>query len=376
MRRQTITARPDFASKLESIGLSFHSWDNYWREDVCYQFNARQVDELEAAAEELHAMCLKAVEHVIENKRLGELCIPEMYWAAIEQSWRQKDLSLYGRFDFAYDGVNPPKMLEYNADTPTSLLESAVAQWYWMEEVFPGTDQFNSLHERLVEQWKKVPGTGPIHLASLKENEEDWVCTMYLLDTVAQAGREAKHVYLEDIGWDRVKSQFVDLDGQPIETLFKLYPWEWMMREEFGPKVLQSNTRFIEPMWKAVLSCKGLLAILWELFPHHPNLLPTYFTPDNLTAYAKKPLYSREGANVELYRGAELVAKDPGPYGAEGYVYQQLQVLPEFDGRYPVIGAWIVGNESAGICIREDVSPITTNMSNFIPHYFVEQSLQ
>lgn len=373
MLRQAVKPRPDFGTKLESVGLSFHAWDNYWREDVCYKFTAAQIDELESAAQELHTMCLTAVEHVITHRRLGELGIPPEFWQAIEDSFRSRDFSLYGRFDFAYDGVNPPKMLEYNADTPTSLLESAVAQWYWMEESFPGTDQFNSLHERLVEQWKKAPGTGPIYLASLKDNEEDWVCTMYLLDTVAQAGREARHIYLEDIGWDGVNNQFVNEVGEPIETLFKLYPWEWMMREDFGPNVLKSRTHFIEPLWKAVLSCKGLLAVLWELFPDHPNLLATYFTPDKLTSYAKKPLYSREGANVELYQDGQLLAKDVGPYGAEGHVYQQLHTLPKFDDRYPVIGAWIVGTESAGMCIREDASPITTNMSNFIPHYFVEQ---
>lgn len=372
MQRLHIPPRADFGKKLESIGLSFHSWDNYWREDVCYRFTAEQVDELEAAAEELHGMCLKAVAHVIDRRLLGRLGIPEMFWGAIEKSFKEKDFSLYGRFDFAYDGVSPPKMLEYNADTPTSLLESAVAQWYWMEEAFPGQDQFNSLHEKLVEQWKKAPGDGTIHLASLQENEEDWVCTMYLLDTVAQAGRKAKHLYIEDIGWDKENKQFVDQDNEPIETLFKLYPWEWMMREEFAPDILESSTRFIEPLWKSVLSCKGLLAILWELFPGHPNLLPTYFTPYRLTSYAKKPLYSREGANVALFKDGRLLAEDEGPYGQEGYVYQQLHMLPQFEDRYPVIGAWIVGNEAAGICIREDVSPITTNMSNFIPHYFTK----
>jgi len=372
MQRQHVTPRPDFGAKLESIGLSFHGWDNYWREDVCYKFNAAQVDELEAAAEELHGMCLKAVDHIIRNERMGELGIPEQYWAAIAQSFRNEEFSLYGRFDFAYDGVNPPKMLEYNADTPTSLLESAVAQWFWMEEKFPNADQFNSLHERLVEQWKKAPGTGPIYVASLRDNEEDWVCTMYLVDTITQAGREARHIYIEDIGWNEATKQFGDIENQPIETMFKLYPWEWMMREDFGPNILKSNTRFIEPMWKAVLSCKGLLAILWELFPDHPNLLPTYFTPEKLTSYAKKPLFSREGANVELFQNGELVAADSGPYGKEGYVYQQLHTLPQFEGRYPVIGAWIVGKESAGMCLREDVSPITTNMSNFVCHYFEE----
>jgi glutathionylspermidine synthase len=373
MIRQSVTPRPDSAAKLESIGFSFHNWDDYWKEDVCYKLTLTQVEVLEAATEELHQMCLTAVEHILKNKRLGEMGIPDAYWPAIEKSFKDEAFTLYGRFDFAYDGINPPKMLEYNADTPTSLLESAVAQWYWMEDVFPREDQFNSLHDKLVARWRDAPGKGPIYVASLKDNEEDEVCTMYLADTILQAGREARHIYIEDIGWDAKAKVFVDLENRPIETLFKLYPWEWLMREDFGPLILESKTQFIEPIWKAILSCKALLPILWELFPGHPNLLPAYFEPGHLSAYAKKPLFSREGANVSLYRADQLVAEDEGPYGAEGYVYQALCALPEFEGRYPVIGAWVVGAEAAGICIREDVSPITTNMSHFVPHYFVEE---
>jgi glutathionylspermidine synthase len=371
MERLHIAPRPDYGKKLEAQGLSFHAWDDYWKEDVCYRFNAAQVDELEAVTEELHRMCVEAVRFLVDHQRLGQLGIPETFWPAIAQSFAQDDFSLYGRFDLAYDGKSPPKMLEYNADTPTSLLESAVAQWYWLEDCYPESDQFNSLHERLVARWRALPDNTTIHLASLANNEEDWVCTTYLLDTVTQAERTAKHLYIEDIGWDAQRKCFVDLDAQPIDTLFKLYPWEWLMREDFGQHLVESRTRFIEPIWKSVLACKGLLPILWALYPEHPNLLPAYFSPDKLTAYAKKPLFSREGANVELHDNGKLIAQAGGRYGDEGYVYQALCPLPEFDGKYPVIGSWIVGNEAAGMCVREDVSPITTNMSNFVPHYFI-----
>lgn len=371
MERLTIVPRPDFAAKLEEIGLSFHSWDNYWREDVCYAFTSAEVDTLEAVTEELHGMCMKAVEHVIRENRFAQLGIPPAFWQPIRESFAQDEFSLYGRFDLAYDGVSAPKMLEYNADTPTSLLESAVAQWYWLEDRMPQRDQFNSLHERLVAQWKKLSlKTGKIHFAYLAGNEEDWVCSHYLMDTATQAGFEVADLHIEDIGRDAVRNCFVDRDNQPIEALLKLYPWEWMMREEFGPCVPQFSTRFIEPMWKAVLSCKGILPILWELYPGHPNLLPAYFEPGKLVSYAKKPLYSREGANVELVDCGHTVASDTGPYGAEGAIYQALYQLPVMGGRYPIIGSWVVGGEAAGMCIREDTSPITTNMSNFIPHFF------
>ena len=372
MERLEIPVRPDFAAKLEAVGLSFHSWENYWKEDACYRFSAEQIDEIESVTEELHRMCLLAVEHVVKTRDFARLGIPEVFWEAITSSWQRREPSLYGRFDLAYDGVNPPKMLEYNADTPTSLLESAVAQWYWLEDCFPQADQFNSLHERLVARWRELDlPAQPVHIASIADNEEDWVCTHYLVDTALQAGFAAEHIDLEDIGWNSAARAFVDIEDKQIATLFKLYPWEWMMRESFGENIPGSSTRFIEPLWKSLLACKGILPILWALFPDHPNLLPAYFSSEGLTSYVKKPLFSREGANVELYRdGKQLHADADGPYGAEGYVYQGLAEIPCFAGKYPVIGAWVVGDEAAGICVREDTTPVTTNQSNFVPHYF------
>lgn len=372
MERLKIAPRVDFGKKLESQGLSFHGWDDYWKEDVCYRFTLKQIEEIEATTEELHAMSVHAMKFVAESGRLGELGIPVAFHSAIKDSLIRDDFSLYGRFDLAYDGKSPPKMIEYNADTPTSLIESAVCQWYWMKDVYPDADQFNSLHEKLVERWKSLPPNSTIHVASISDNEEDWVCVTYMMDTICQAGHIAKHIYIEDIGWDRYRSYFIDLDNKPIYNIFKLYPWEWLMREDFGRHIVGGNTRFIEPLWKAGLSCKGLLPILWELYPGHPNLLPAYFEKDRLSGYAKKPLYSREGANIELVSNGHTIASDEGPYGEEGYVYQALCMLPEFDGRYPVIGSWVVNGEAAGMCIREDISPITTNMSNFVPHFFIE----
>ena len=370
MERIAIQPREAFGTILESQGLSFHAWDNYWKEDVCFRFSLQQIEEIESATEELHQMCVSAMKFVVQENRLGQLGIPKSFWDAIRLSVERNDFSLYGRFDLAYNGVSPPKMLEYNADTPTSLLESAVCQWYWMKDCYSQFDQFNSLHERLVDRWKELSGSEPVYVASISDNEEDWVCATYIMDTVLQAGRAVKHIYIDDIGWDPVRKFFVDLYGEPIHYLFKLYPWEWLMREDFGSFIIESGTSFIEPLWKSVMSCKGLLPILWELYPEHPNLLPAYFESGQLTSFAKKPLYSREGSNIELVSHGVLVASDDGPYGSEGYIYQALYELPMLGGKYPVIGSWVVNGASAGMCIREDITPITTNMSNFVPHFF------
>jgi glutathionylspermidine synthase len=158
--------------------------------------------------------------------------------------------------------------------------------------------------------------------------------------------------------------------GDTLHALFKLYPWEWMVREEFGAHLIEAGMVLIEPPWKMILSNKGILPILWELFPGHPNLLPAYFEAGRIKGDSvEKPLYSREGANVTIHAGG-TTRHSLGTYGAEGCIHQAYAPLPNFGGGYVVIGSWIVGETAAGIGIREDSSPITRNTSRFLPHYF------
>ena len=177
MRRITCSPRAGWQKKVEEVGLAWHNTPDgpYWNESAYYEFSAREVDVIEAATNALHAMCLQAVQQVIDDKLYARMGIPEMAVPLIERSWEQEPPSLYGRFDFAYDGVNPPKLLEYNADTPTALLEAAVVQWYWLQDAFPHKDQFNSLHERLVALWKYLkpylPG-GHVDFCSLDDVED------------------------------------------------------------------------------------------------------------------------------------------------------------------------------------------------------------
>jgi glutathionylspermidine synthase len=204
----------------------------------------------------------------------------------------------------------------------------------------------------------------------VRDNEEDIGNVEYLRDTALQADIDARYIAIEDIGWSEEANVFVDLDNLPIRALFKLYPWEWVARETFGPNIARSGLTVVEPAWKVLLSCKAILAVLWELYPDHPNLLPAYFEPSKLgETYVRKPLYSREGENVEIH-GPRGVYAQPGTYGAEGYVYQAYAPLPEFDGNYPVIGSWIVGDEPCGMGLCEDSTPVTRNTSRFVPHYF------
>jgi glutathionylspermidine synthase len=373
MERHTCTPRPDWQSRVEAQGLAYHTIDDqpYWDESAFYQFRSAEIDELEKATYALNNLCLKAVDQIFEQNRLDQFNVPPPFRAWLRQSWEHDELSVYGRFDFCYDGKSPPKLLEYNADTPTALLEAAVVQWFWMKDTHPDADQFNSIHDKLLEFWPRLgPATqGPIHFASQRDHVEDLMTVTYLRDTAQQAGLDTIYLAVEDIGWNAQRRAFVDVQERPLRTAFKLYPWEWLLREEFGPHLPECRVRWLEAPWKMLLSNKAILALLWEMFPECPYLLPTYFQPKT-DSYVRKPCQGREGANVLYMLNGQQVAQTDGPYGEGPFVYQDAKRLPEFDGNFPVIGSWLVNGYACGIGIREDTGPITSNTSRFIPHVF------
>jgi glutathionylspermidine synthase len=352
--------------------MLYHTIDDepYWDETACYHFDSAEIDLLENATNELQERCIEAAQYVIDKDLFDRLQIPAHAVPLIVDSWDKDEPSLYGRFDLAYDGHNQPKLLEYNADTPTSLLESSVIQWFWMKDCYPDADQFNSIHERLIETWKGMGIRSDLHFTCVADAPEDSGNLEYLRDTAIQAGYATSQLFISDIGFEEVEGCFVDLDDHPIDVLFKLYPWEWLVNEYFGRKLATARMRLIEPAWKMLLSNKGLLAIMWELFEGHENLLQASFDSgvfrDN---YVTKPLLSREGENVTVHRNGQ-VHEVEGSYGGKTLVYQQLAPIPCIDGNYPVIGSWIVAGESVGIGIREDRQLVTTNASRFVPHYF------
>lgn len=383
MNRLPIVERPEWRAQAESFGFSFHTMygEPYWCEDAYYQFTLRQIDELEDASNELHQMALEAVQKVVDSEALlAQFGLPEASWDVIKTSWANKEPSLYGRFDFAYDGIRPPKLLEYNADTPTSLFETALFQWLWLEEqqeagLLPReADQFNSIQEQLIARFKTLKqqyGMSTLSFASCFDSVEDRGTVQYLQDCAEEAGMAAPFLFIEDIGLN-AQGQFTDYQDQNLDALFKLYPWEFMLREDFAPHLKDAPTRWLEPAWKSILSNKALLPLLWQLFPYHPYLLAAYFEgdkqADKLSRYVRKPLFSREGANIEIIDRGQTLAKAEGPYGAEGYIVQEYYPLPKFGDSHTLVGSWMVGDEACGLCIREDHSLITQDLSRFYPH--------
>lgn len=393
MKRLTMLPRSEWRKKCEKVGFSFYDMPSeggepYWRETAAYELSLAEVEALEAHTAELFARCMDAIDFVIENNRFEEFAIPPKFWPLIKQSWDDDDPTVFGRFDFAWQQGGSVKLLEFNADTPTSLIESSVVQWFWMKDVFGDSkDQFNSIHEELIAQWSHIrterwglPQGAPLYMASLRDGgngkfiTEDYENVAYMAETAREAGFSPRQIFMEDIFWSDRHQSFIDKNSCPITHIYKLYPWEWMANESHASNIItaQKHTKWIEPTWKMLLSNKQLLVILWELFPGHPLLLPTFNSSVPLLSkrHVRKPKLSREGANVHIFNDdGRLAESKPGGYGDEGYIWQEYAKLPNFDGWNAVIGSWVVGETPVGIDFRESSSLITDDMAFFVPHY-------
>jgi glutathionylspermidine synthase len=375
MQRHQTLARPEWRSEVERVGLTYHTADTqtYWDESVYWEFTAAEIDRIEAATAELQEMCLVAGDFILNHGRLTSMEIPEAAQERIRETWKTEPPALYGRMDLAYNGCQL-KLLEYNADTPTALVEGAVAQWYWLNAVFPGTDQFNSIHEHLVAKWKALAASvrQPVYFGC-EPCDEDWMTITYLRDTAQQAGLETVSLGMAEMGWDEKKQRFVDAQGRAMETIFKLYPWEALVNDRFGGYALDTmdTVQWIEPIWKMLWSNKALLAVLWEMYPGHPLLLPAYLDgPREMESWVRKPLFGREGANVTVKLGGITVEDTPGRYENGRFLYQQYMDLAAQGSQRVVLGSWLVDGEPCGIGIREPDGYVTTNVSRFVPHLF------
>ena len=392
--------RADWRKRCDEVGFTFYDLPSedgrpYWNESAAYSFTLGEIEVIEAATKALFDLCMEAVEHIVRRGRYAEFGIPASLHELVRQSWDEDDPTVYGRFDLAFDGDLTVKLLEFNADTPTSLVESAAAQWQWLTEVHGGqADQFNSLHEQLIQQWEHIRTArwgvargSRLHLASLHDSGdgelivEDADTVAYMAETAAAAGFDPKLIFMEDVQWNVDQLRFLDGDGESIDRIFKLYPWEWMAREQFAAflPISRSRTAWVEPGWKLLLSNKQLLVVLWELFPGHRNLLPAFAdrAPLRGRPYVAKPRLGREGANVTVYDADGTVsAAAPGPYGDEGFVFQERARFAPIPGKTAVLGSWIVGESPAGIDVRETSGPVTGDLAEFVPHFIEAAPIQ
>jgi glutathionylspermidine synthase len=367
MKRLEIAPRSDWKATAEADGLLWHT--PYWNETAYYTLSGSDVAAIESATEELYEMFLEAGKYVVSRNLFHEFQIPEFIVPTLIKAWEREPPALnYGRFDLGYNSDGKPKLFEFNCDTPTSLLEASVIQWRWKEKQFPRAGQANEIHEHLQAKWQDIANYLPgreIHVMAMRDSlGEDIITATYMAELAREAGLRPAYIAPQDVGWNSRTNTFVDLDNRPIRTLYKLYPWEWMLREEFGQHVAKAGTVWIEPVWKCMWSNKAILPVLWTLYPDHPLLIEASFEPLQ-GEQVIKPIFGREGRGVR-FSGE----RDPHDADLGREIYQRRFSTTSYNDQFPVIGSWIVDGHFCGIGIREG-GVITSNTSAFVPHIVI-----
>ncbi len=384
--------RPLTKSFLEEIGFSWHTDmdDNTpYLTDELVVVSEREATMYADAANELYDMYVEAGDYVIENGLFHEINIPFNLVDLIEESW-ENDVHwhLYGRFDFAggLDGL-PIKLLEFNADTPTLLLDTAVAQWAMLKaNKLDEAAQFNNLYGALKENFRRLVTLEEktekfsayyegwkLLFSSVRGAQEDEDTTRFLQHIATEAGFETAFAYIDEVAFD--ESEGIFYGDENFEFLFKLIPWEDIAIEEGGlatilTQIVKNKKAIIlNPAYTLMFQSKAFMKILWDLFPGHPLLLETSYEPLRQKAYVKKPAFGREGENITIYdTGGEILDEKGGHYANFKPVYQERAALNRDDsGRYYQAGVFFA-YEACALGYRRGERPILDDDAKFAGH--------
>ena len=339
-----------------------------------------------AAANELYEMYIEAAQHVIDQHKFAELGIPENLIELVKYSWENdRHWHIYGRFDLA-GGLNgkPIKLIEFNADTATCIPETAVVQWASLKaNRLDETLQFNTLYESLVAQFSEMRKQNPKHeptllISTMEGYPEDDTNMQVLGEAAREAGFEVAFEYIENTEFSSeegiYKQSSNDGSFTRYDFWFKLVPWEYIGWDEpeltqiLTDLVTNDKTIVLNPAYTLLFQSKGILKVLWQLFPNHPLLLETASTPLVNKTSVEKVLFGREGANVKILdTTGNAVSETEGEYFEQNKVYQEyVDFLQDAEGSYYQAGVFFAG-EACGLGFRKG-GKIINNTAQFVGH--------
>lgn len=375
---------------LESIGFGWHT-DLDGSRYIANELVSITQDEAEAfyeATNELYDMYVAAAEYVINNDLFHELGIPFNLVDTIKASW-ENDVHwhLYGRFDLAggIDG-KPIKLIEFNADTPTSLFETAIIQWAMLK--FNNLDeaaQFNDVYEALVENFKRLVTLEEdtsafdeyyegwkILFSSIAGSVEDENTTRLLESAARDAGFECDFAFVDEVSFDDENGIF--WNGQNWEYWFKLIPWEMIAIDESDLALIIKNiiknqkAIILNPAYTLLFQSKGIMKILWDLYPNHPLLLESSFEPLKGKKQVKKPFLAREGANVSIINSdGSIEIQNDGEYANGKFLYQEFADFAKDENGNSYQAGMFFAFEGCALGFRKG-KDIIDNYSKFVGH--------
>ena len=376
---------------LESIGFVWHtdSDNSSYISDEIVVISENEANAYYEATNELYDMFAQAGQHVIDNDLFHELNIPFNLVEMIKESW-ENDVHwhLYSRFDLAggIDG-KPIKLIEFNADTPTSLFETAIIQWAMLKaNGLDEASQFNNLYEALKDNFKRIITLDTdvekfeeyyanlgwkILFSSISSSSED-INTTKLLEHIAnEAGFNTDFEFIENVQFN---DDGIFKDEESFEFWFKLIPWENIAIEESELALIlteiikEKRAIIFNPAYSLMFQSKGFMKVLWDLYPNHPLLLETSFEPLENKKQVEKRCFGREGANTKIINSdGSIDVKTDGDYEGHKAIYQEYVELPTDSMGNSYQAGVFYAYEACGLGFRRG-EKILNNMSKFVGH--------
>lgn len=374
--------------EFESMGLEWHKdLDNTdYISNELISISEEEAENYYNACNELYDMYVEAAEHVIQKDLFYELDIPNSLIDAIIQSFEEDvHWHIYGRFDLAggLDG-RPIKLLEFNADTPTMLYESAVIQYSLLKANGYDTDrQFNDIYDsisrnfqRLITLSEDVSNFSEVYegwrvlFSSIRGSIEEERTVRFLQDMAHNAGLESEFCYVDEALISPTDGVF--FNDTNFEFWFKFIPWENISIDEPELAMLISDVMknqkaiFLNPPYTLLFQSKRILKVLWDLFPNHPLLLETSYNPLN-KKQVRKHAFGREGDNVSILdSNLKILHGRDGQYGNHKDIYQEFYELNSHNGAFYQPNVFFAF-ESCGLGFRKG-KEIIDNYSKFVSH--------
>ena len=376
---------------LNELGFTWHTDvdGSKYVSDELVQISQSEAEAYYTATNEIYDMYVEAAEYVIQNDLFFELGIPFNLVDLIKKSW-ENDVHwhIYGRFDLAGGIDNQPiKLIEFNADTPTALFETALLQWALLKQNNMDEEkQFNNVYEAIQNNFKRVITLfddtesfderydgWKILFSSVEGNDEEEATTKLLQQIATDAGFNTGFEYLQNVNFD--EDGIFDAEDNQYEYWFKLYPWEDIAHDE--PELATTLSNIIQnqkaiilnPAYTLLFQSKGMLKILSDLFPDSPYLLKTSFEPLKNIKHVEKTVFGREGANTKIVGvNGEVLESIDGPYDNYKKVYQEYVEFNKDEKGNKYQAGVFFAYEACGLSFRKG-SEIMDNMSKFVGHY-------
>ncbi|CAK4752599.1 unnamed protein product [Aphanomyces euteiches] len=372
-----------------------------------YTISASGQEGLEYATNQLHHMFLHATQYVLDHEdELAPLFhLPQSLWPRLQESWtRNRNDIVSARFDFALtpSGI---KTYEYNADSASCLFECGHSQDAWAAAArLPGHSNSSTLFAQLVAAWRAKGVEGMLHLLCDDDLEERYH-SLYMKSAAEAAGIPCILIVgVDSITYDLEGNVFRDSEGNAIRNVWKTWSWDTVLNQykaneaqhrerrrggdEDTPQcrkikgstkvqarvqvmdiLLHETIRVFEPLWTLLTASKAILPVVSMLHPNHPFLLRSTFDHADVasftTGYCAKPVMGRTGANVSIFdENHNLISATGGKWDKDNILFQELALLPKYNGKYVQVNCWAIDGAYGGTILRVDESNIIDGNSS------------